>query len=198
MENEPSLGQETPEEHFSETFNIKQGNINYKLYIGAEEDNFLLKITEENIFFEFYEKELNLKDIKIIHNFFSKYSSCNEVFQYIKNQIINNAIQINKITKNTITIKLREKSIDFYLTKKKTQNDLIIMNLCGEIVNLKNNFKNLENNYDKINIVNKNLLHEIENIKLINKELKEENKNMKNDIKKINEYNKKLIEDKKN
>ena len=182
--------QETKEEQISEVFCIKQGDKQYKLNLQINDQKLLLKIIEENIFLEEYEKELKSEEIKVMSNIYFKFSNYKELFNYIKSEINNNNLEIEQKDINSFFIKLNKGKIIFKLIKKKLKNEVIIENLCSEIVNIKNILNNMENKYNNILIENKNLKNEIENLKLINKELKDENKNMKEDVKKYKNFDK--------
>ena len=111
--------QETKEEQISEVFCIKQGDKQYKLNLQINDQKLLLKIIEENIFLEEYEKELKSEEIKVMSNIYFKFSNYKELFNYIKSEINNNNIEINKTDINTIIIKLKKDKILFKLLKKK-------------------------------------------------------------------------------
>lgn len=98
MENANLLDGETTEELISETLNIKRGDVGYKLNIELNKENIKLQIFEENLFNQLYEKTLDLEEIKELDNRFSKFNSCKELLNYIKDTIKNNSLEINKIT----------------------------------------------------------------------------------------------------
>ena len=143
MDEFPITTQEIKEDPISENFYIKLQDIKYKLNIYSNEQKLLLNLSEENIFFEQYQKKLMLDEIKKINHIFSKFSSCRELFDYIKSEIKNDKLEINRKDINIILFKLKKDNILFKLTKKKLKDNVIIMNLCNEIVNIKKNLNTL-------------------------------------------------------
>ena len=101
----PPLIQETKEEEISEIFCIKQGDKQYKLNLQINDQKLLLKIIEENIFLEEYEKELKSEEIKVMSNIYFKFSNYKELSNYIKSEINNNNLEIEQKDINSIFIK---------------------------------------------------------------------------------------------
>ena len=121
-----------------------------------------------------------MKDIRGINEIFSEFTYCQQLFDYINNQKENNYLELVRISKNIISIKLKQKNIEINLYKKKASPNLIIKNLCEEISKLKNSIKSILLSIQKY----KNLDEKIENIinekiKTINEILKGYNKNKK-------------------
>lgn len=83
MENAPCIEKETPDEPIKKSFEIKQGNGKYKLYIEFSDDNINLSIVEDDLFFEKFEITYNLNEIKYLNKLFSNYLSCQEFYIYI-------------------------------------------------------------------------------------------------------------------
>ena len=150
MDFAPLTPQETKEKKISEIFYIKKGDKQYKLNIKSKDQKLLLKITIENIFMEEYEKELKSEEIKAMSNIYFKFSNHQELFNYIKSEINNNNLEIEQKDINSFFIKLNKGKIIFKLIKKKLKNEVIIENLCSEIVNIKNILNNMENKYTVI------------------------------------------------
>jgi len=180
MENVNLLEGETTEELISETFDFKIGNIVHKLNIESNKENIKFQIFEENLLNQLYENEFDLERIKTLYNKFSKFTSCQELFNYIKAQIKDNYIEINKISINKISIRLKQENIEINLFKIKANPELIMRNLCEEILNLKKRCKKIENNAQyatkEKNIINNEL-----------QSLKKEKENILNDIKNLKE-----------
>ena len=180
MENVNLLDGETTEELISETFDFKIGNIVHKLNRESNKENIKFQIFEENLLNQLYENEFDLERIKTLYNKFSKFTSCQELFNYIKAQIKDNYIEINKISINKISIRLKQENIEINLFKIKAIPELIMRNLCEEILNLKKRCKKIENNAQyatkEKNIINNEL-----------QSLKKEKENILNDIKNLKE-----------
>ena len=204
MENANLLDGETVEELISETFYIKRGEIRNKLDIELNKEYIKLQISEENLFDHLYEKKLDLEGVKALHNTFSKFNSCQELLNYIKGQIKDNFLEIKKISNNRISLKFKQEKIEINLFKIKASTELIMRNLCEEILHLKSNCKILEMNnqhaIEEKNAINKKLESLIKgNEDTINKikNLEEENKKILEDNKKILKENKKIKDEKK-
>ena len=203
MENANLLDGETTEELISETLNIKRGDIGYKLNIELNKENIKFQISEENLLNQLYEKILDLEGIKALHYKFSKFNSCQEFLNYIKDQIKYNFLEINKKTNNIISILLKQENIEINLFKIKASPELVIRNLYEEIFGLKGNVKNLEIKSQYLikekNIMNKtigslikdnkNILNDIEKLKEENKMIKEENRKIKEKYKNLETFN---------
>ena len=108
----------------SETFELKEDNNTYQLNIKIIEQNIIFNIKNINYILEEYEKELNLEELKQIHNIFLGLNSCQEFLEYIKGLIKNNKLSINIIDENKISIiifveyLLKQSQIDIALKKK--------------------------------------------------------------------------------
>ena len=179
-----NLAGETQNE-ISESLDIKQGEINYKLNMEADNENIKFQISEENDIIYVYEKKLSPDEIKKLDNIFSKNISFKEFFDYIKSQKEKNNIEISKKDEQ-ISIKIKQKNIEINLIKENVSTNIAIKNLCKEVIKLKTNLENLEN---------KKLNEEIKNLKLKNNELMEENKKIKKIVDNLKEENKKLIKE---
>ena len=198
MDYPPLPNYSTSQGIISSSFDIKQGNINYSLNINSNEQNLTLKISEENIFTEEYERQLNISDINGMNKNFKDFISFKEFVNYLKAQIENNNVEISKTPDCKILIRLKEEKIEIILKKNQLGNNLIIRNLCQEIVKSKNDLKKLEISYEKVFINDRKLNQEIEDLKNLNNELLKENKNIKDDIIKLSEENKKIKEENQN
>ena len=167
----------------SKSFDIIQGEIKYKLNIEYDDNNITFQtfqISEEEIINELYETKLNIEDIRKINPIFSDFTYCQQLYDYIINQKENNYLELVILSKNKMSIKLKQKNIEINLFKKKQSVDIIIKNLCEETSKLKKIIKTLELSLQKY----KNLDEKIENIinekiKNINEEIKKIQKNQK-------------------
>ena len=208
MEEAPLPTGLTPKEEISESFEIKQDNINYKLNIKAINQDIILHLLDEKDMMKEFETKLTLDELKQIHKIFLGINSCKEFVDYIKALIENNKLAIKKIIENKVTIELmveylfKQNIIKIDLTTKKINFELIAQDLYKKISILTENFKNLETNYQNIVQENKNIKDENKNIKEENKKIKEElqkfkgeNTNIKEELQKMKEENKNIKEE---
>ena len=180
MENFEPHDDEILNKQISKSFVINQGEKKYKLNIEYDDNNTTFQIIEEEILNELYEKKLNMDDIRGINEIFSDFTYCQQLFDYINNQKENGFLELVKISKNIISIKLKQKNIEIHLNKKKASPDLIIKNLCEEISKLKNSIKNIElsiQNYQNLDEKIENIINE--KTKIINEKIKKLQKNQK-------------------
>ena len=202
MEEAPLPTGLTPKEEISESFEIKQDNINYKLNIKAINQDIILNLLDEKHLMKEFETKLSLDELKQIHKIFLVINSCREFIDYIKALIENNKLAIKKIIDNKVIIELmveylfKQNVIKIDLISKKINFELIAQDLYKKISILTENFKSLETNYQNIvqenkNIKeeNKNIKEELQKIKGENKNIKEENKNIKEEMQKIKREN---------
>ena len=196
MSDDYEIEQETSEIIDSQSFNIKKGEIEYKFMIKSGEVKIVLTIIKQdqkNKLMLIYEKKLYLKDVKSLHPKFSKFTYCQELSKYIKNQIENNNLEIFEEYNELISIKLKQENIKIELLKIKPNLDLITNYFYEEICSLKANMIKVSNriSLEEINVANKELI----DLKVENKILKEENEKIKNDIQLLKKENEKLKED---
>ena len=118
-----------------------------------------------------YEKKLNLEEIRQMNKLFSLFSTCQEFIDYLRALIDNNKLLIKKITEDQMCIELmveylfKQYIIKIDLSKKKANFELIAQDLYEKYNYLSGNFKNLENNYEKIVQENNSIKDEIKKIK---------------------------------
>ena len=191
MEFEPFIKFKSYQEHIDYSFEIRQKNNNYILNITANDEYLILKISEENMFLEYFEKILNISDIQNMHKTFIDFSLFQKFVDYIKSQIDNNKLEILKINKTSILIRLKQENVEIILKKKKLDNETIIINICKE---MKRHKKNIEQKFEKIISENIKVNQEIEELKSLNTEVKKENEEIKANIKQLKEENKNLKE----
>ena len=189
MSDAPPIKLKSHQEHIDSFFEIKQKDNNYTLNMRANDECLTLKIIEENSFLEDYEKEFTESDIQTLHNIFAKFSF-KAFINYIKSQIDNNKLEILK-SKESVLIRLKQDSIDIIINKKKLDTEIIMRNICNELIKLKNNQKKLE---EKSILDNKKISKEIDDLKTLNNELKKENEEIKDNLKQLIEENKNLKE----
>ena len=175
MEDAPSPINIIDKEKISESFEIKQDEIVYKLNIEVINQDITMNLLEEKEFKKEYEIKLTLEEIKQIHKLFGFFETSNEFVDYIKSLIDIKKLSIRKSAENKITIELtvdyllKQNIIKFDLVQKPINYELIIQDLFQKFSALNQNFNNLENNH-------KSILEE-------NKIIKEENEKNKRKIK---------------
>ena len=131
MEEAPLPTGMTPKEEISESFEIKQDNIKYKLNIRAINQDIILNLLDEKDMIKEFETKLSLDELKQIHKIFLGINSCKEFVDYIKALIENNKLAIKKIIENKVTIELmveylfKQNVIKINLTSKKINFELI-------------------------------------------------------------------------
>ena len=129
MEFAPPIKIKSYQEHIDSSFEIRQKNINYILNIKTIDEYLILKISVEDIFFEYFEKKLNISDIQNMHKSFNDFSLFQKFFDYIKSKIDNNKLEILKINNESFLIRLKQENIEIILKKKKLDNEKIIINI---------------------------------------------------------------------
>ena len=207
MEDAPLPTTMTPKEIFSESFEIKQNENNYKLNIQIINQDIILNLSEKSELMKEYENKLTLEELKQMHRLFLALNSCQEFVDYLKALIENKKIAIKNNTGNQIFIELeveylfKKNIIKIDLFQKKINFELIAQDLYTKFSSLTEKFKKLEINYqnieqenNKIKEENKSIKKEIELLKVENKNLKEENINIKKEIKLLKDKN--IIEEK--
>jgi len=177
----PSL--QPSKEITSESFEIKQDNFNYKLIINITNNDIILNILDEKEIVKEYEVKLTLEELKQKNKVFLLFNSCQEFLDYIKVLIQNKKLSIKTTNENQIIIEL----IVEYLYKQ----NIIQFNLSQKQLNLNLIVKDLYNKISTLNENDKKLIEE-------NNIIKEENKNLKEENMKLNEKLKMLIDDIKN
>ena len=167
--------------------NINKEEVEYKFMIKSDEANMVLTIVKQeqkNKLIKFYERILDLNEIKSLHKNFSEFTSFQEFSKYIQNQNEKINLEILIEYENLTSVKLKEENILLDFSKKEPNLDLI------------KNYFNEENCDIKKSIIelkeNKKLNEEIKDLKSINKKLKEENEIIKKEIKIIKEEIEKL------
>ena len=163
---EATLSTQNPEQ-IIESLKIEQDKNIYALTFiinGEIMTIYLISLTEISI--PSYSRIMTLKEIKEFHNIFSKFNSCIEFLDYLKELSKINKLSIikkgDKLSINfAIEYLLKKQDIEIFLNPGKTNIDIIIYKEINEI---KEKIKNLENE---------------------NKILKEENKTLKEEIMKI-------------
>ena len=206
MEYAPEIKRESEQERISSSFDIIQGDIAYKLKINTKNEYLSLRVSEENNFNEDYVNKLTISDINNEHKIFEDFQFFNQFFDYVKDQIDNKYIEINKKAETKISIKLKKENIEFTLNKQELDTGSIIRNISEEIVISKKNLKDIKSKYitlindnqklnkevKRLETINNNLLNENQDIKQSIIKLKEENDNLKEERKKTKKENKNL------
>ena len=193
----PSLSPQISREIISESFDIKQDNINYKFKIIITNNNITLNILNEKEIIKEYETKLTLEELKQKNKIFSMFNSCQEFLDYIKVLIENKKLSIKTTKENQIIIELiveylyKQNIIQLNLSQKQLNMNLIVKDLYNKISTLNEKYTKLieENNITK---------EQIKSIREENKNIREENKNLKEENMKLNEKLKMLIDDIKN
>ena len=181
--------------NISESLNIIQENKSYILTINIEENTITFIIKEDKSLINiYYNKTMYLDDIKQLHKAFYGLNSCDEFFDYIKKLIENKNLFIKEneenLTINFEVIYLFQKSIvEISLNQQKINNENIVNNIITELLLIKEQINNMENNQKDKNIES-NDKEEINNLKEEINKLKEEII----DLKKIKDDNKKMID----
>ena len=195
MEDAPLPTIMTPKESFSESFEIKLKEQNYKLNIIIINQDITLNLLNEKEIMKEYEIKLTLNELDHIHKIFSLFNSAQEFVDFMKTLNDNKKLSIKQTDENKISIEFsveylfKQNTIKIDLLKKKVNFELIAQDLYKKISLLTENYKILDINYkkvveenEKIKEENKKIKEENEKIKEENKKMKEENENIKNRI----------------
>ena len=188
MEDAPSPINIIDKEKISESFEIKQDEIVYKLNIEVINQDITMNLLEEKEFKKEYEIKLTLEEIKQIHKLFGFFETSSEFVNYIKSLIDIKKLSIRKSAENKITIELtvdyllKQNIIKFDLVQKPINYELIIQDLFQKFSALNQNFNNLENNY-------KNIIEENKIIKEENEKIKERLNNLENIVNRFDNLN---------
>ena len=180
----------TPKKAISETIDIIQENITYKLLIEIEEITMKIKIVDEDPFIGTYSRIISMTEIKELHPAFAMLNSFNEFLDYFTALAKNKKIDI-KQTNDSIAIDmsveylLKQNNIEIILTQEDVNYNKITKLLKNEITLIKEKMNEMENKYK--NIVEK---QNEDNMKLI-----EENNNIKNKIELLEDENKHIKEE---
>ena len=164
------IEKDTPETKISENFIIQKEEIKYKFMIEADIEFIeivIIKQDEKNKSIQIYENKLNLDKVKSLDKKFSKFISCHNFLEYIKNQKENIIIKNNYVEE--IRLELENISIKLVLNPK--PNLILIINYIYELIcSLK---ANINVNF-RISIKdNKKMNNEIDNLKSIYQKQKE-------------------------
>ena len=114
MEDAPLPTTMTPKEIFSESFEIKQNENNYKLNIQIINQDIILNLSEKSELMKEYENKLTLEELKQMHRLFLALNSCQEFVDYLKALIENKKIEVKNNNNNLMFIELEVE----YLFKK--------------------------------------------------------------------------------
>ena len=169
-------------EDINKLFYINQGDKNYELSILLNSNNISLNVSEKDKLMQPYEIKLTLKEIKEMHNTFSKLTDLQDFLDIIEDSISKKEININKASENAIRFGFAKNSINFELNKKTISQDKLVEYLNIEIAKFNSKISNLETNYDNIIEENKKIQHEIDELKKDKKTLFEENKKLRDEI----------------
>ena len=183
------IEKETPQstDLISFNININKEEVEYKFMIKSDEANMVLTIVKQeqkNKLIKFYERILDLNEIKSFHKNFSEFTSFQEFSKYIQNQNEKNNLEILIEYENLISVKLKGENSSLDFSKKEPKLDIIKNYFNAENCDLKKSIIELKQN--------KKLNEEIKDLKSINKKLKEENKNIIKELKIIKEEIEKL------
>ena len=187
----------TPKKAISETLDIIQENITYKLLIEIEEITMKIKIVDEDPFIGTYSRIFSMTEIKDLHPAFAMLNSFNEFLDYFTALAKNKKIDI-KQTNDSIAINmtveylLKQNNIEILLTQEDVNYNKISKLLKNEITLMKEKMNEIENNYkniiEKQNEDNMKLIEENNNIKNRIELLEDENKHIKEELSKCINY----------
>jgi len=191
----------TPKKAISETIDIIQENITYKLLIEIEEITMKIKIVDEDPFIGTYSRIFSMTEIKDLHPAFAMLNSFNEFLDYFTALAKNKKIDI-KQTNDSIAIDmsveylLKQNNIEIILTQEDVNYNKISKLLKNEITLLKEKMNDMEIKYknivEKQNEDNMKLIEENNNIKNRMELLEDENKHFKEELSKCINYIKEI------
>ena len=191
----------TPKKAISETIDIIQENITYKLLIEIEEITMKIKIVDEDPFIGTYSRIISMTEIKDLHPAFAMLNSFNEFLDYFTALAKNKKIDI-KQTNDSIAIDmsveylLKQNNIEIILTQEDVNYNKISKLLKNEITLLKEKMNDMEIKYknivEKQNEDNMKLIEENNNIKNRMELLEDENKHFKEELSKCINYIKEI------
>ena len=176
---------EKAESIYQDSFNIKNGNFEYNIYLKSDEVKLelsIIKLDETNKSIQFYKSQLNSEEIKSLHKKFSKFTYCEEFLKYLKKQNEENNFEISDELTNLISIKLKLENIGIDLHSSKPN----LENLKQAIIYLNEEKRDIKNNIIELK-KNKKLNEEINELKLSNKKLEKENEQIIKDLNAIKE-----------
>lgn len=166
------------------SFNIKNGELNFKFMVESHEEKIKLIIIEQtnkNELIQIYEKILDLNFVKSLHKEFSNFTSCQELLTYLEKQIENKSFEISDKKIDSISIKLKKENIQIVLKTEGLYIKILARYFYEEIYDLKEDIITLKEN--------KKIEEEINNLKL---KIKEENEKIRNDFNLLKKENKQL------